>query len=432
MNPLTMDLFQSLLLIVALIGLNACLVAGDFALIQLNFGWREPKSPDRTEFPRLVTHLLRDVNQTSRVIRLGINLTTVGLGFSLIVPLRALSDAVPIPAAAAAGVIVAFLVAVFVHFLLGELVPRALALSYPRRASRWSAILVQVLRLCLGPFVRILAGLSKALFRLFRIDAELETNILDVEVQVRSLLRGGEDVSPIMGMILRNTINLRKRVAQDILLPRNRIQYFDLTYSNSTNLEVARKTGHTRFPLCEGDLDKCIGLVHIKDIFRYRGDWEELDLRKLKREIVRFSLDDPLDLVLQKLLRYRLHMALVQDEFGGAVGAITLEDVLEELVGEIQDEFDREEVQIKPMPEGDFVVDGLAPIHDVAESLGVEIDDTEVSTFGGYITSELGRMPKENTSYTLGRLEIRVTAVDEKRVRSARVRVRTDEDETQE
>lgn len=428
MNPLVLELLQSLLLIIGLIGLNALLVAGDFALVQLNFGGLREKEEAAGLSP-VVTSLLRDVNQTSRVIRFGINLTTAGLGFALIGPLRVLAGAVPFESAAALVVLAAFFLAVLVHFLIGELVPRALALSHPRQVSRASALLIHLLRFLLGPFVRLVSRVSERLFRLLGIEGEMETSQMDVEVQVRSLLRGGEDVSPIMGMIIRNTINLRKRVVQDILLPRNRIQYFDVTDSNATNLEIARRTGHTRFPLCEGDLDHCLGLVHIKDIFRYKGSWEEVDLRKFKRDILRFSLDDPLDLVLQRLLRQKLHMALVQDEFGGAVGVVTLEDVLEELVGEIQDEFDREESQIKPGADGEFLVDGLAPIHDVAEALGVEIDNTEVSTFGGYITSELGRMPKENTRYTLGRLDIQVTAVDEKRVRSVRVKVRSDEEE---
>src|SRR5690606_23906402 len=128
--------------------------------------------------------------------------------------------------------------------------PRALALSHPAYALRLATPFIHLLRFLLGPFVKLLARLSKQFFYLFRIDAELETNLMDVEVQIRSLLRGGENVSPIMEMILKNAINLRKRVVQDILLPRNRIQYFDLTDSNLTNIEIARKTGHTRFPLC--------------------------------------------------------------------------------------------------------------------------------------------------------------------------------------
>src|SRR5690606_9757725 len=146
------------------------------------------------------------------------------------------------------------------------------------------------------------------------------------------------------------------------------------------------------------------------------------------RDILRFSLEDPLDTVLQRLLTQKRHMALVMDDFGGTVGAVTLEDVLEELVGDIQDEFDKEESPIKPLPEGEVLVDGLAPLHDVAEALGVEIVNDEVSTFGGYIVAELGRMPKENSTVTLGRLQIRIVGANEKRVTTARVRVLPEED----
>lgn len=430
MSAVIPDLLQSLILVLALIGLNALLVAGDFALIQLHFGRFGLKLTERTELRRSVSSLLEDVNQNSRVIRLGINLVSLGLGFALVAPLGRLAEALAVPGVTGVAVAAAFFGAVCVHFLLGELVPRAVALSHPGSVLRVAAPVIHPLRVLVGPFVKILVRLSKQVFRVLRVEVELDTNVLDVEVQIRSLLRSGEKVSPITEMILKNTIDLRKRVVQDILLPRNRIQYFDLTDTNETNLGIARKTGHTRFPLCEGDLDRCIGLVHIKDIFRWRGDWKEIDLRAMKRDILRFTPDDPLDVVLQRLLRQRRHMALVQDEFGGTVGAVTLEDVLEELVGEIQDEFDREENLIKPLPGGDFHVDGLAPIHDVAAALGVEIENPDVSTFGGYITSSLGRMPIKETRFVSGRLEIRVTGVNEKRVTSAQVRVLPLDDES--
>ncbi len=422
MDATTSGLWPSLFLVAGLIGLNALLVAGDFAVVQLSLG-RFGKKADRREMPSLASALAADVNHHSRVVRLGVNLTTVGLGFALVGPIEVIAAAVRVPVLTAVIPAAAFAVAVCLHFLIGELVPRALALSHPVAVLRVAALVIYPLRFLLGPVVRVLSRLAARPYRMLGVDVEAETNLLDVEVQIRSLLRRGEELSPIMEMILKNTIDLRKRVVQDILLPRNRIQYFDLTDSNETNLEIARKTGHTRFPLCEGDLDRCIGLVHIKDIFRFRGDWREIDLRKMKRDILRFSPDDPLDVVLQRLLRQRRHMALVQDEFGGTVGAVTLEDVLEELVGDIQDEFDREEDLIKPLGDSEFLVDGLAPIHDVAEALGVEIEETEVSTFGGYITSSLGRMPVKETTFVAGRLEIRVTGVNEKRVTAARVRV---------
>lgn len=430
MNPIVWEFSRSLLLIAGLIAFNAVLVAGEFALIQLTFG--RLAAMDRDELPRGITSLLKDLNQSSRVIRLAIGLATITLGFALVTPLGQLAALFDIPGAGTFTAVVAVFLTVCIHFLIGELAPRALALSYPFGVLRIAVPVILPLRFLLGPFIRILIQILERLFDLFRLKIEMETDLLDAEVQIRSLLGTGQTPSPMMEMILRNTINLRKRVVQDILLPRNKIQYFDLLDSNEVNMAVARDTGHTRFPLCEGDLDQCIGLVHIKDIFRFKGEWREIDFRKMKREIVRFSLDDPLDVVLQRLLRQRRHMALVQDEFGGTVGIVTLEDVLEELVGDIQDEFDREEDLIKALPDGEFLVDGLTPIHDVAEELGVEIEDPEVSTFGGFITSSLGRMPTKETTFISGRLQIRVTGVNEKRVTSARVRILPEVDELQE
>lgn len=428
-NALSWEILQFLLLVFGLIALNGLLVAADFGLIKLHFARFEFSSADRVEPGRAVGRLLDDVNQTSRVIRLAINLVTVALGFVLVLPLHAWAGGLDLPGLPTAAIVAGFLTAVLIHYLVGELVARALALNHPAQSLRLALALVFPLRVFLGPFVRILSRLAEQLFRVLKVDAQMETNVLDIEVQMRALMRGGEEISPIMSRILKNTITLRKRVVQDILLPRNRIQYFDLTDTNATNIEVARKSGHTRFPLCEGDLDRCIGLIHIKDIFRFRGDWHQADLRRFRRDILRFSLDDPLDVVLQKLLTQKRHMALVLDEFGGTVGAVTLEDVLEELVGEIQDEFDKEEQLVQVLPDGEFLVDGLAPIHDVAEALDVEITNEEVSTFGGFITAELGRMPRESSTVTLGRLQIRITGATEKRVTSARVRVLPPEDE---
>src|SRR5690625_860292 len=421
MTPLVWELSRSLILIAGLIAFNAVLVAGEFALIQLSFG--RLAAMKRDDLPRGITSLLSDLNQSSRVIRLGIGLATITLGFALVAPLEQLAIIFSIEATGTLAVILAVFLTVCVHFLIGELAPRALALSHPLSVLRIAVPVILPLRLLLGPFIRVLVQILEWRFNLFGLKIEMETELIYAEVQIRSLLATGHTPSPMMEMILRNTITLRKRVVQDILLPRNKIQYFDLLDSNETNLTVARDTGHTRFPLCEGDLDQCIGLVHIKDIFRFRGDWREIDLRKMKREIVRFSLDDPLDIVLQRLLRQRRHMALVQDEFGGTVGIVTLEDVLEELVGDIQDEFDREEDLIKALPDGEYLIDGLTPIHDVAEELGVEIENPEVSTFGGFITSSLGRMPTKETTFISGHLQIRVTGVNEKRVTSARVRI---------
>ena len=166
----------------------------------------------------------------------------------------------------------------------------------------------------------------------------------------------------------------------------------DLNEDIKVNLERMKAAGHTRFPLCRGSLDDCVGMIHIKDIFRWREPVSGIDLFKLKRSIATFSLETPLEEAMERMLRAKFHMALVVDEFGGVVGVITLESIIEEMVGEIQDEFDSEETQITALSGGEFRILGLTPLHEVEEELGVTLGNDEVSTFGGLVTGELGRI----------------------------------------
>jgi len=185
-----------------------------------------------------------------------------------------------------------------------------------------------------------------------------------------------------------------------------------------------KNAGHTRYPICRGDLDECLGLIHIKDIFREESSASELDFMKLKRNLAVFPLETPLEEALERMLRAKFHMALAVDEFGGIVGVITLESILEELVGEIQDEFDSEEEQIvKLRGERRFRISGLTPIHDIEEALEIEIENEEVSTFGGLITGELGHIPKRGEQLDCYGLSITIGEVDDRRVIAATVQV---------
>jgi magnesium and cobalt transporter len=171
-------------------------------------------------------------------------------------------------------------------------------------------------------------------------------------------------------------------------------------------------------------LDECLGLIHIKDIFREEMPTAELDLMKLKRNLAVFPLETPLEEALERMLRAKFHMALAVDQFGGVVGVVTLESILEELVGEIQDEFDSEEEQIvKVRGNRRFRISGLTPIHDVEEALAIDIENDEVSTFGGLITGELGHIPERGEELTCHGLHIMIEEVDDRRVIAATVQI---------
>ncbi|MEZ5274808.1 MAG: hemolysin family protein [Opitutaceae bacterium] len=426
MNLSLSEILTTFLVVVALLALNALFVATEFSLVKLRFTRFGTDALDRARKNPMVARMLDEMGTTLKVVRLGVTVCTIGLGFVLLPLTLHLLGSLDAPLGrweVRGAFVISFVVAVALHFVLGELVPRTIALQYPVQALRLTTWPVRITAFFVAPFLMVLGLASNLVLRILGQTSRLDLNLIDVEAQIRSEISDGEAMPALAEKMLQNVLELRRRVAQDILLPRNQIQFIDLEDDPAENIALTRRTGHTRFPLCEGDLDHCIGLVHIKDIFRASRPDKLVDLRSVRREILRFPADEPLEIVLQRFLRQKSHFALVTDEFGGTVGAITLEDILEELVGEIQDEFDREESLIQVLGDDRFQVDGLAPVHDVSDILDIPIDAEDVSTFGGLITSELGRIPLANETVVLGRLQILVREVDERRVLSTEVTV---------
>jgi CBS domain containing-hemolysin-like protein len=211
-------------------------------------------------------------------------------------------------------------------------------------------------------------------------------------------------------------------MARQVMVPRADVVYLSTGRSVEVNLDLARASGHTRFPLCEGDLDHVVGLVHIKDLFRTEA--APAALTAVARPISFVPETLTLDRLLRRMRAERLHMAAVLDEYGGVSGIVTLENVIEEIVGPIEDEFDVERPEIVPQADGAYAVSGGMLVDELEEALGVEFSERDEDTIGGVVLSELGRRPALGDRVTLGPLEIEVTDVLGNRVRRVRVTVR--------
>jgi len=317
---------------------------------------------------------------------------------------------------------IAFTCAVSVHFIFGEILPRGLAMRKPVASLKRSYRVLLAFQIATYPLMQFFRVIKRGLYRVMNVDLNDEFNPLDLDVQIRAMGEDSQSISGVLRKIMDRTLQMRELVVHDVLLPRSQVIICDLNKDIATNLELMQRAGHTRYPLCRESLDDCLGLIHIKDIFRRREPLSQIDLLELKRNVAVFELETPLEEALQRMLRARFHMALAMDEFGGVVGVITLESILEELVGEIQDEFDSEEEQIVALPQpGCYRISALAPIHDVEEALKLEIENDDVSTFGGSITGELGRIPERGETLELHNMRVCIEQVDERRVISTRV-----------
>lgn len=408
-----------------LLGCPAMLVAAEFALVKLRYHLVDAEVMEKLRHRSLLRMVIDRGEHVARLIRFSKTGCTMGLGVWFVAfswRYAQLADETA-PSEATFFLVFGFGVLLIAQYLCVELIPRALALRNPQRSLEITSPVVLVFEILAWPLMAMLRLAKTRIYSFVGLQVEDDLNPLDVEVQIRAMGADAPVPSKVVRAIINRALQMQGLTAADVLLPRNQVMIFDLEDALEDNLELARKCGHTRYPLCEGDLDHCVGIIHIKDLFRYRWNPASLDLRRMSRPIVRFRENDPLERVLQSTLRYKVHMALVQDEFGGILGVITLERILEVLVGEIQDEFDAEELAIVRLGAGRYRVSGLLPLHDLEKELDLDIGPSEVATVGGLITSAIGHIPAERERVTIGPLEFIIREVDETRIISVQVSV---------
>jgi CBS domain containing-hemolysin-like protein len=214
--------------------------------------------------------------------------------------------------------------------------------------------------------------------------------------------------------------------------PRQEIEVLDTTATVEECLAVAERTRYSRFPLCEnGDVDHTLGVVHFKDLFAQRGKVVTgADLKPFARKLVYVPETARLETLLRLLLDRKIHMAVVVDEYGGTVGMVTLENILEELVGQIQDEFDQEKPLVTRQDDGSWLLDGALPLHELAELAGEPLQEEGITTTSGFVTHRLGGFPKPGDILRLSHAWLRVETMDGPRVASLKLVVVPKEDTT--
>ncbi|HUJ74645.1 MAG TPA: hemolysin family protein, partial [bacterium] len=233
------------------------------------------------------------------------------------------------------------------------------------------------------------------------------------EEELRLLLGAAQKRSgatPLGRDIVLNALDLRHRVAREVMRPRQEIVVLDTEAGIAECLDVAEKTRYSRFPLCEGgDLEKVRGVVHIKDLYAMRIRARTgADLLPVARKLIYVPETARLEKLLQLLLERKLHLAIVVDEYGGTLGMVTLENILEELVGQIQDEFDQEKPLVVHTGDNTWEGDGALPLHELEQLVGEPIQEEGITTVSGWITNRLGGFPKQGDVLAAGNCEVRV------------------------
>ena len=416
-----------LVLGLVLVALNGFFVAAEFALVKVRPTQLEPLEGKRA---RLARHMLRHLDAYLSATQLGITLASLALGWVgepafawLIHPLLDPFVASNPQLFHSISVTVSFLVITVLHIVLGEQVPKTIAIRKAEGASLLVALPLYFFYKLTYPAIWLLNQAANRLVRLIGISPAAEGELLHDEEELRRLLSSSKEsqLSTQKRELLDNIFELSHRVARQIMLPRQDVIYLSTDRPLAENLRLARRSGHTRFPLCEGDLDHVIGLLHIKDIFHRERPLTSLT--EVAREIAFVPETLELDRLLKRMRTERFHLAAVIDEYGGVSGIVTIEDVIEEIVGSIQDEFDVEKPELVERGDGVYQVAGGMLVEDLEEALGVELSERDEDTIGGVVLSELGRNPAVGDRVELGPVTIEVIEVQHNRVATVRINV---------
>ncbi|MHB8586255.1 MAG: hemolysin family protein [Thermoplasmatota archaeon] len=414
-----------LLLALLFIGLNGFFVAAEFAIVKVRGTQLAESARGGDAGSKRAQSIVAHVDEYLAACQLGITLASLALGWvgapalgELLVPIFSLLGILSPAAQVSIAFLVGFAILTALHVILGEQAPKYYALKRPAETASDISLALVIFVKIFGPVVRTLSRASRAMLRLFGI-REVAHESKHTEEELRLLLTSA--VSSDAAAMMLGVFDLKHLASRDVMTPRNRIVALDMSRPFEENLRIAEETGYSRFPLLEGNLDQVTGMVHYRDLMQLaRSATAPKDLHGVRREVLFVPEGRPAEDVLRDLLRRGRHMAIVLDEFGTTVGLLTLEDIFEELFGEIRDEFDVAEAEQpwRKLGEGHFLIDAQVPLHQAQDVLGTEFDNPAgVSTLGGYVIAEVGRLPAKGERMRIGSYEAIVREADRKRLK---------------
>jgi len=412
------------LAVLALVVLNGFFVAAEFALLRIRETQLDALAKTQRR-ARVAQHIVRNLNSYLSATQLGVTMASLGLGwlgepvFAAILkwPLLYLFGAKANGALDTVAVIFGFALLTFLHITVGELVPKRMTIQKPLPVALWAARPLHWFYIAFYPFNKFLNIAARGLLRQFGLEGDSSEDAAHSEDELRLVVASAKTAERGRDIIL-NALDLRRRAVREIMRPRHEIVAFDTEATIADCIALAEKMRYSRFPICEGgDLDKTRGVIHIKDLYAQREKTKSAtDLLFVARKLIYVPETARLEKLLRLFLDRKTHFAIVVDEFGGTLGIVTLENVLESLVGQIQDEFDSEKTELVKLGDNVWEAAGGLPLHDLEKIVGdIEHDET-IATASGWVTQKLGGFPKVGDVFNVDACELRVEEMDGPRV----------------
>lgn len=308
--------------------------------------------------------------------------------------------------------------------IFAEVCPKTYAAQYPERFSFLVLRPMRMMLWLLAPIVRVVAATSRLLTSFLR--KHKAEGMFVSEDGIKAMIEAGEE-SGIVGAeqrrMLHGIFELTETRVRDVMIPRTEVVGIDVTSSFADVLTAVRQARHSRFPVYRDNLDNIVGVLHSKNVLTYIGQPQDFSLAEAARKPYYVPESKRIGVLLQSFLKKREHLAIVVDEYGGMEGIVTLEDVVEEVIGDINDEYDIAEVEFKELAKGHYLIDAAMPLREVNRRLGLNFPEDQVTTLAGHLLQLIGKIPAEGDTYEEGSIRFRVRRMEDRRIEEIEMRL---------
>lgn len=418
---------SDILLTLFLVALNGLFVAAEFAIVKVRASQVETKYLSGNRFAKNALKIINNLDAYLSATQLGITLASLGLGWvgepivAKIIGnlLEVLQISISDKLLHQISLVTAFSLITVLHIVFGELAPKSLAIRYPERTTMLLTMPLQGFYLVFRPFIWVLNGFANFVLKMIGVPMAQERDT-HTEEEIRLLLQESKmsgNINTTEHELLENVFKFDDRQTEQIMTPRTRVVGIKSDATLQQALEIIMREDYSRLPVYEESLDNIIGILHAKDVIKNLNT-PEASVTSLMRKPYQVSERKSINTLLREMQKERIQMAVVLDDYGGTAGIVTMEDILEEIVGDIQDEYDNEMPIVQQKSETEFIVNALANIDEVNKFLPEPIPESEdYDTVAGFINEVFGNIPDENEevqgqSYTFKILHKENNAID--------------------
>ena len=424
-----MSLGAQFALLIVLIVLSAYFSSAETAITSLARGRLRYLINTHPKKRRGLTHLLEEPNDLITALLVMNNLTNVMASSLMTLIAVAL---LPLLMPDYQKGLIATAVMTISLLIFSEITPKNFAKHNPERFTLATIGQIHALTRVLQPVILVFRAIARAIGRLFGVDMSEQEPLEVSDEQIETLIDASEEkglLDEADGEMIRRILDFDEMTAEQVMVPRTDVQAIEIETSLEEARGIVSRDGHSRFPVYEGVPDNVIGTLYAKDLLARHPSDDSMTLRKLLRPAYYAPTTQPINVLLRDFQRQKVHMAVVVDEFGGMAGIATLEDILEEIVGEIEDEYDRPAVLVKRLSTGEAVIAGDTAVHDLNRTMGIELPEDEGVTVNGLIQHRLEAMAKTGDRVEIEPVTLVVERATDREITSVRVIVDGHEDD---